>query len=61
MTHHDDRVMLKPAAAAKFLGVGPEGLAEAERDGLPRITVGRAVRYRRSDLVRWLAAKAARD
>lgn len=55
MTHHD--VLMTRAEAADYLGVKVQTLAAwATRQTyqLPYIRVGRLVRYRRSDLDKWL-------
>lgn len=46
--------------AAEYIGVRPQTLAVwaiTGRYGLPMIKVGRAVRYRRSDLDKWLESR----
>ena len=52
----DDRLMT-PLEAAAFLNVRPQTLAtwrSSNRYGIPYVKVGHVVRYRRSDLERWL-------
>ena len=52
--------LLTRREAADFLGLRAQTLATWAMTGkynLPTIKVGRSVRYRRSDLERWLAAR----
>ena len=52
--------LLNRQEAAKYLNVSPQTLAvwaTADRYGLKMIKVGRAVRYRQSDLEAWLAER----
>jgi predicted DNA-binding transcriptional regulator AlpA len=48
-------LLLKPAEAARALGISPRtlwGLAD-----LPRVRIGRSVRYDVEDLRKWIAAR----
>lgn len=57
---HANRDLLNEREAAQFLSLQHKTLANwrsAGRYALPFVKVGRAVRYRRSDLVAWLAAR----
>lgn len=59
MTYRPD-ALLNPADAAEFLGVKMQTLSiwrSTGRYGIPFIKVGRAVRYRRSDLERFLESR----
>lgn len=52
--------LLTRVEAAEFLNVRPSTLAVwncTGRHGVPVIKIGRTVRYRRSDLEQWLAAR----
>jgi excisionase family DNA binding protein len=54
------REVLNDRQAAAFLGVSPGTLANWRSQGtvgVPYLRLGRAVRYRRSDLERYLSAK----
>jgi excisionase family DNA binding protein len=49
--------MLTRDAAATYIGIRPQTLAVwaiTAKYGLPMVKVGRSVRYRRSDLDKWL-------
>ena len=47
--------LLDARETARFLGIGLNTLRIATRDGrVPSYRIGRAVRYRRSDLEAWL-------
>ncbi len=59
MTYRPD-VLLNAADAAEFLGVRMQTLAIWRSTGryrIPYVKVGRAVRYRRSDLERFLESR----
>ncbi len=52
--------LLTRAQAAEFLGLAPQTLAvwaTTGRHSLPMVKVGRAVRYRLSDLEQWLKSR----
>lgn len=51
--------LLTTAEAAQVLGVQPQSLAvwRLRGENLPFIKVGRLVRYRRSDVEKWLEAQ----
>lgn len=52
--------LLTRVQAAEYLGIKPQTLAawtSLNRYDLPFVKVGRLVRYRRSDLDRWLASR----
>jgi excisionase family DNA binding protein len=54
--------MLSRAAAAEYLGIKPQTLASwavTGRYSVPFFRVGKSVRYRISDLEKWLAARRA--
>ena len=56
-----DRLLTR-VEAAEYLGIRPQTLATwslSGRYGLPVIRVGRAVRYRLSDLDAWLAKRTS--
>jgi excisionase family DNA binding protein len=51
---------LTPAQAAAFLNVRKQTLAVwriTKRYGLPFVRVGRHIRYRKSDLIRWAESR----
>lgn len=53
--------LLSPAEAAEVLGVKVQTLScwrWSGRHGLPFLKVGAAVKYRRSDLEKWLAGRS---
>lgn len=53
----DDKTLMDPAEAAKYLGVAVGTLSvwrSVGRYALPFVKVGRRVKYRRSDLDAWL-------
>jgi predicted DNA-binding transcriptional regulator AlpA len=58
--HADNERLLTPKEAAHFLRVSDSWLAKARMhgDGPPFVKLGRAVRYRETDLVRWLRSRA---
>ena len=52
--------MLNRAAAAEYIGSRPQTLAVwalTGRYNLPMVKVGRSVRYRKSDLDKWLESR----
>lgn len=51
-----DRSMLRPEAAAAYLGLAPQTLARWRCEGPPFIRAGRAILYDPADLSAWLAA-----
>jgi excisionase family DNA binding protein len=54
--------MLSRAAAAQYLGIQPQTLASwavTGRYSIPFFRVGKSVRYRVSDLDKWLASRRA--
>ncbi len=54
--------LLKEAEAAEVLGIQPQTLSAWRCRGvnsLPFVKVGRAVRYRRSDLEAWMESRTA--
>lgn len=53
--------LLNPIAAAEFLGVSKDTLSvwrSVGRYSIPFIKVGRLVKYRQSDLEKWLESRA---
>jgi len=48
--------LMDPANAAAYLGMKPQTLAgwRCQKIGPPWVSCGRAIRYRRSDLERWI-------
>jgi excisionase family DNA binding protein len=52
-------VLISAAKAAEFLGISDNALAKMRHagEGPPFLKIGRRVRYRRSDLEVWLAAR----
>ena len=45
------KILLRPAEAAETLSISPRLLWQLTSDGaIPRVTIGRSVRYRREDL-----------
>jgi predicted DNA-binding transcriptional regulator AlpA len=56
----DFEQLLTPKETAQFLRVSESWLAKARMhgDGPPFVKFGRAVRYRETDLVRWLKSRA---
>jgi excisionase family DNA binding protein len=53
--------LLNTSAAAKYLGLEPQTLSTWRclgRYGLPFIRVGRCIKYRRSDLDKWLESRS---
>jgi predicted DNA-binding transcriptional regulator AlpA len=56
----DNERLLTPKEAVHFLRVSDSWLAKARMhgDGPPFVKLGRAVRYRETDLVRWLRSRA---
>ena len=59
MQDKDQRALLDTAGASTLLGCSPGALVRfrVERRGPPYIRVGRLIRYRRLDLVRWLRSQ----
>ena len=51
--------LLTPREAADFLRVSESWLAKARMrgDGPPFVKIGRSIRYRQSDLVRWMRSR----
>lgn len=56
----DSERLLTPKEAAHFLRLSHSWLAKSRMhaDGPPFVKLGRAVRYRETDLVRWLRSRA---
>lgn len=57
MTHEDYPTMLTRKEAAAFLGLAPvtlEGWARKQNAGPPYVKLGKAVRYRKEDLVAFI-------
>lgn len=62
MTTMTDKLLLNEEEAAEVLAIKPQTLAAWRCRGvnsLPFVKVGRAVRYRRSDLETWMATRTA--
>jgi excisionase family DNA binding protein len=55
----DDDRLLTPKEAANFLRVSESWLAKARMrgDGPPFVKIGRSIRYRQSDLLRWMRSR----
>jgi predicted DNA-binding transcriptional regulator AlpA len=55
MPEFEDHRLFKPIEAARFLGLSQSWLAKLRLsgDGPPYMKVGRQVRYRPADLLRW--------
>lgn len=59
--HQSEDPLLNPIAAAEYLGVSRDTLSvwrSCGRYSIPFIKVGRLVKYRRSDLEKWLESRA---
>lgn len=59
-TKQDSAALLSEREAASFLGIAPRTLSiwrSTKRYPLPFVKVGRAVRYRREELERFIAAR----
>jgi predicted DNA-binding transcriptional regulator AlpA len=54
--------LLTTAQTAKLLGIGERSLWRHSRDGTApaSVSIGRAVRYRRSEILEWVAAGCPR-
>ena len=55
MAQHEDHRLIKPIDAANYLGLSASWLAKLRLtgEGPPYLKVGRQVRYRLADLLRW--------
>lgn len=59
--HQSQDPLLNPIAAAEFLGVSKDTLSvwrSVGRYSIPFLKVGRLVRYRQSDLEKWLESRS---
>jgi predicted DNA-binding transcriptional regulator AlpA len=55
----DDECLRTPKEAANFLRVSESWLAKArmQGNGPPFVKIGRSIRYRESDLLRWMRSR----
>lgn len=55
MAEHEDHSLINTIAAAQYLGLSKNWLAKLRMtgEGPPYLKLGRLVRYRRADLMRW--------
>lgn len=57
-----DQLLMTEAQAARMLSISPRKLWQLRKDGaIPYVPIGKSVRYRVSDLQRWIDSQVTRQ